>query len=380
MKDRYYPKRVNPKTMITHFSEMSKSVGLKKPAFRNLLLAILGVCVAKTFRINEIAARLPIVVATEKSKQKRLLRFLETPLPLGDIQRAYFVFSVGHLWRDEESRKRFLVDETDLIGGWKVIVAALPFRHRAIPVLWLLYKDEDIHSQKYKSHNEIIQHFCLKLYELAVSSAPKGGQFSPILVFNRGFARTHAVIKFLKDREIPFILRVCRNVGVRFQGSQKKLDAFENKLHGGVLYHTTLQIPVELYVRRNTPKDPMYLISNGVCGHHLYHCYKRRMQIEHGFRDIKSGFGFSKLILKKPTCQRVAVLWLLACLAYNLLFVNYEKSATRWAKNFNGRKSKRYSVITVITRIIRDLWHRECLLSFFAKLCFSRGDIYVRIH
>ena len=378
MKKRCYPKRVNPKPMLTHFSEMFKSVGLKKPAFRNLLLTILGVCVAKTFRINEIASGLPIVVKTEKSKQKRLLRFLETSLPLGNIQRAYFACVVGRLWPDGTSRKLFFVDETDLIGGWKAIVAAIAFRHRAIPVLWLLYKDKEIQHGKYKSHNEIIQKFCLKLYELAVSSAPKAGG-PPILVFDRGFARAQYVIKFLKDREIPFILRVCRNVGIRYQGSEKKLDDFENKFHASVLYHSRHQIPVELYVRRNTPKDPMYLISNGVCGHHLYHCYKRRMQIEHGFRDIKSRFGFGKLVLKKPTRQRVAVLWLLACLAYGLLFLSYEKAATRWAKAFNGRQ-KRYSVITVITRVIRDLWHREYLLSFFGNLRFSRGDIYLGIH
>ena len=186
MKKRCYPKRVNPKLMLTHFSEMFKSVGLKKPAFRNLLLTILGVCVAKTFRINEIASRLPIVVATEKSKQKRLLRFLETSLPLGDIQRAYFACVVGRLWPDETSRKLFLVDETDLIRGWKVIVAAIAFRHRAIPVLWLLYKDKEIQHGKYKSHNEIVQRFCLKLYELAVSSAPQAGRLEPILVLTGG--------------------------------------------------------------------------------------------------------------------------------------------------------------------------------------------------
>ncbi len=379
MKKRCYPKRVNPKLMLTHFSEMFKSVGLKKPAFRNLLLTILGVCVAKTFRINEIASRLPIVVATEKSKQKRLLRFLETSLPLGDIQRAYFACVVGRLWPDETSRKLFLVDETDLIRGWKVIVAAIAFRHRAIPVLWLLYKDKEIQHGKYKSHNEIVQRFCLKLYELAVSSAPQAGRLEPILVFDRGFARAQYVIKFLKDREIPFILRVCRTVGIRYQGSEKKLDDFENKFHASVLYHKRHQIPVELYVRRNNPKDPMYLISNGVCGHQLYQCYKRRMQIEHGFRDIKSRFGFGQLVLKKPTRQRVAILWLLACLAYALLFLSYEKAATRWAKAFNGRQ-KRYSVITVITRVIRDLWHREYLVSFFGNLCFSRDDIYLGIH
>ena len=378
MKKRCYPKRVNPKTMLTHFSEIFKPLGLKKPHFRNLLLSILGICVANTFRINEIASRLPIVVATEKSKQKRFLRFLETALPLGCIQRVYFTFVVRRLWRQKQARL-FLVDETDLISGWKAIVAAIAFRHRAIPVLWLIYKDEEIASGKYKSHNEIIQRFCLKLYQLASSTAPKAGP-PPILVFDRGFARAKYVIKFLKDREIPFILRICRNVDVRYQGSPKKLDDFRNKFYGRVLYHSRHQIPLELYVRRNgIQTDPMYLISNGVCGHHLYHCYKRRMQIEHGFRDIKSCFGFGKLVLKKPTRQRVAVLWLLACLAYGLLFLSYEKSATRWAKAYNGGQ-KQYSVITVITRIIRDSWHREYLVSFFANLRFSKGNILLGTH
>lgn len=377
MKDRYYPKRVNPKTMLTHFSEMFQSVGLKKPVFRNLLLAILGVCVAKTFRINEIASRLPIVVATEKSKQKRLLRFLETSLPIGGIQEAWFTFAVGHLWRHLRHRL-FLVDETDLVAGWKAIVGAIPFRQRAIPVLWLVYKDEEIHSGKYKSHNQIIQRFFLKLHQLGVARAPEADG-SPILVFDRGFARAEYVIKFLKDRKIAFILRVCRNVGIHSQGNEKKLDDFRNKFHASVLYHSRHQIPVELYVGRNTPKDPMYLISNGVCGHQLYHCDKRRMQIEHGFRDIKSCFGVGNLVLKKPTRQCVVVLWLLACLAYGLLFLSYEKAATRWAKALNGRQ-KRYSVITVITRVIRDLWHPEYLLAFFGNLCFSRGDIYLGIH
>ena len=377
MKKRTHPKRVNPKTMITHFSEIFKPVGLKNSSFRNLLLSVIAICVANTFRINEIASRLPILVESEKSKQKRLLRFLETSLPLGRIQEAWFTFTVEYLWRHLKHRL-FLVDETDLIAGWKTIVAAIPFRHRAIPVLWLVYKDEEIHSGKYKSHNEIIQRFCLKLHQLGVASAPEVGG-SPILVFDRGFARAEYVIKFLKDRKIAFILRVCRNVGIRHQGSEKKLDDFRNKFHASVLYHSSHQIPVELYVRRNTPKDPMYLISNGVCGHHLYHCYKRRMQIEHGFRDIKSCFGFGNLVLKKPTRQRVAVLWVLACLAYGLLFLSYEKSATRWAKAFNGRQ-KQYSVITVITRVIRDVWHREYLVSFFGNLRFSRGNIWLATH
>ena len=371
--NRYYPKRVNPRPMITHLREIVKPIGLKKPSFRNLLLIILAVCTAKTFRINEIASRLPLEVKTEKSKQKRLLRFLDTQLPLDCLQKAWLAFVIQWLRRLKTYRHFLvLVDETDLVGGWKAIVAAVAFRHRAIPVFWHIYKDEEIQSGKYKSHNEIIQEFCLTLYRFAVRCAPQVGEM-PILVFDRGFARAKYVIKFLKDQEIPFIMRVCRNVGIRYQGSLKKLDDLRNKFHGEVLYHATLQIPVELYVRRNNPKDPMYLISNHASGHHLYHCYKRRMQIEHGFRDIKTRFGFGELVLKKPTHQRVAVLWGLACLAYGVLFLSYEKSATRWAKAFNGNSQKRCSVITVIKRVISDIWHPGYLLSFFTEMR-CRGD------
>ena len=76
------PKWVYPKKMITHFSEVFKDVEVKITNLRNLLFVILAVVVAKTFRINAIATRLPIVVKKEKSKQQRLLRFLETPYPL----------------------------------------------------------------------------------------------------------------------------------------------------------------------------------------------------------------------------------------------------------------------------------------------------------
>ena len=72
-----YPKRANPETMITRFQEIVKSVDMKKPMLRNLLLVIIAISVEQTFRINEIASRLPVVVAREKSKQKRFLRFLE---------------------------------------------------------------------------------------------------------------------------------------------------------------------------------------------------------------------------------------------------------------------------------------------------------------
>ena len=98
------------------------------------------------------------------------------------------------------------------------------------------------------------------------------------------------------------------------------------------------------------------------------------MQIEHGFRDIKSCFGFRNLVLKNPTQTRVDVLWLCACLSYGLLFISYEKVAsTHWQKAHNSNNRKTLSVITIIKRVLTDLWNQHFLISFFTQIR-PRGD------
>ena len=370
MKSRCYPKRVNPKTMITHFHEIFKPAVLKETSLRNLLLVTIAVAVAKTFRINEIASRLPIDVKTEKSKQKRLLRFLEMPLPLEVLKQAWFGFVLRCLWATKQyQHPLILIDETDLPGGWKAIVAAVTFRNRAIPVFWLIYSNEQIQNNEYRSHNQNIQDFCLSVHQLTLAHAPKHGQ-TPVLVFDRGFARAKYVIEYLKANLIDFILRVCRNVGVYVNGSRKKLDDLENGDYPDVLYRTTYRIQLHLYVVRDKAfKDPMYLISNLFIGQQIHHCYKRRMQIEHGFRDIKSTFGFRNLVLKKANQSRIELLFFIAVLAYGLCFLSYEKSAARWAKAIDAKR-KIYAVIRVIKRVLCDVWTQQFLRTFFRKyLC-----------
>ena len=139
MKKRY-PKRVNPGTMITRFQDICKSIGLKKPTFRNLLFVLIAISVAKTFRINEIASRLPLVVAREKSKQKRFLCFLETPLPVDALKTALFAAVLTWFSKDAGADVYLLVDETDLIAGWKALVVSIRFRHRVIPLFWFIFR------------------------------------------------------------------------------------------------------------------------------------------------------------------------------------------------------------------------------------------------
>ena len=345
---------------------------MKKPTLRNLLFVVIAISVSQTFRINEIASCLPLDVGREKSKQKRFLRFLETPLPLDALKTAWFVSVLSRFSEAAGEHLYLLVDETKLIAGWKALVVAIPFRYRAIPVFWFIYKDQQIRDGLYKSHNEIIQYFCEFVYQKALRAV--SAHQRPVLVFDRGFARARYVIKFLKNRDILFVMRVPRHVGITLDGSPKKLDALEEGWYPRILYQMHEQIPLQLYIIRDeTFKDPMYLISNRLSGHQIHHCYKRRMQIEHGFRDIKSCFGFRNLTLKKPTQARIDILWFSACLAYGLIFISYEKAATHWEKAYNRNNRKTLSVITVIKRVLTDLWNQHFLISFFTERC-ARGD------
>ena len=368
MKGKHRTKRVNPTIMITTLTQIFKP-NLKKPALKNLILTVIAIALAKTFRINEIAFRLPVSVKSLKTKQKRLLRFLDSVFPIDAVRRHWLVFVLKSVCQNRKTRTLILIDETELIGGFKAIVAAVAFRHRAIPIYWHIYSDAEIREMKYKSHNEIIQHFCVTIYHQTKAALPK--TCKPVLIFDRGFARARYVIQFLKAQDIPFVMRVCRNVRITVLGDVKTLGQLDSSRgYPQILYHQTEQIQLNLYVVRDVRfSDPMYLISNHLNGVEIHRCYKRRMQIEHGFRDIKSCFGFGSLVLKKPTQSRINLLWLLAVLTYGLLFITYEKSASRWAKAFNS-KIKTYSLITVIKRVVSEAWVAWCLANdFMHPLC-----------
>ena len=315
---RYSRKRVHPRKIIAGFKEVFKGICVKKTSQRNFFLVVLAVSASRTFRIAELASRLPIAVEKEKSKQKRLLRFLDSPFPCESVMVAWLGYVVGCLWRSKRALQEALVliDETDLLGEWKALVASVSFRQRAIPIYWHIYKNAEISDGTYRSHNEIIQTFCVDL-DKQIAQATGGKVIVPVFVFDRGFARARYVIKFLDDRGITVVMRVARNVGVYVGGSLRKLDDLEAGAYSDILYHTTEALPLNLYVVRDEAHDdPMYLISNQVKGQQIHAYYKRRMQIEHGFRDIKSCFNFKDLVLKKTEKPRIELLFLIAVLTY----------------------------------------------------------------
>ena len=82
---------VHPRKIITGFRKVFNGVCIKKPTLRNFYLMLQAVCVAPSFRIQSIASHLPIRVKHDKSKQKRVLRFIDTYFPVAAVKGAWLV-------------------------------------------------------------------------------------------------------------------------------------------------------------------------------------------------------------------------------------------------------------------------------------------------
>ena len=183
------------------------------------------------------------------------------------------------------------------------------------------------------------------------------------------------MIKFLSDAGIKFVMRVPKNVGFEVDGTIQTLKEIPaTTLYPKIIYHRTEQIELSLYALIEASfEDPMLLISNHQTTEQIYRIYQQRMQIEEGFRDIKSCIGFRSLRLKKANKARLSLLWLIAIITYGVLFILYEKSGYRWAAKWNPSQ-KIYSLIEVIKRECSHLWRDFCLSPFFT-LPIVDGDI-----
>jgi len=202
-----------------------------------------------------------------------------------------------------------LVDGTDLIHKYKAFVAAIPYRKRAIPLGFKAYTNQQIRDMVYLSENDIIWEFLDLTYETIQKVFP-GRRV--IFIFDRGFA-DEKLISYLKHMGANHIMRVPRNCGIEAFEYRGKLSTFGRwGYFRNVSYHLGKPIQMNLLCAENDrdKDDPVFLVSDMDDLIALIH--RKRTQIEEGFRDMKSLFGFKHLVLKKATQQRIEILsfWL----------------------------------------------------------------------
>jgi len=64
------------------------------------------------------------------------------------------------------------------------------------------------------------------------------------------------------------------------------------------------------------------------------------MKIDEAFCDLKSLFGFRRLVLTDNSPERIELLWLLGVMSIGLSLLLDEKSGYRWAKHQNDPRKR----------------------------------------
>ena len=348
--------QVDPVRIVSAIEENFKDE-LSKPKLRNLILTSIAIGKTEKLRINEIAKNLPVDVKHKKSKQTRLMRFLDGYLPLDGITFSWTVLVLQRVYKQHTHKIMVLVDEVDLIDDYKALVAAVPFRNRAIPIVFKIFTNQQIRDLVYRSKNWVIWNFMDQVHEtIQKVFSDMSWDREAVFIFDRGFADVK-LMKYLDFMGAKFIIRARKNTGIVVDGDVSKLGEFGQwGYFRNVLYHSQERIAVNLFCAEDDSDedDPVFIVSNINDGIGLL--YRLRMRIEEAFRDMKSLFGFKHLVLKDTEQPRVERILMLVIIGMGLLFLLFEKSGYRWSRYYNTSCRKEYSLIHVIADRIRVSW------------------------
>jgi hypothetical protein len=215
-------------------------------------------------------------------------------------------------------RKRLLVsiDWVEL-RQLHCLVLAARLRGRALPLLWAVYRDEEL----FRSQNNL-EYGLLRLLRTMVPS-----QTQVVILGDRGFGRTE-MARECQKLGFDYILRIRPDVYVRHpsftgklldlplrRGTQRMLRNVAYRKERSVTQH----VGVLWAADRN---EPWFLATNlpRLGAQTLSRIYGRRMTIEEYFRDTKSkrnGFALRLTLIRCP--KRVERMLLVLALAYWLL-------------------------------------------------------------
>ena len=94
---------------------------------------------------------MPVDVKKQKSKQTRLLRFLDNQLPLDGMMFSWARFALEGICGKNDDAIIILIDGINLMYNYKAFVAAIPFRKRAISIAFKVYTNQQIKDMLYLS-------------------------------------------------------------------------------------------------------------------------------------------------------------------------------------------------------------------------------------
>lgn len=238
-----------------------------------------------------------------------------------------------------------LIDVTALSDRWLVLQVSIPWQRRALPVWRVVYPASDAEGAQpaaVKAALERLKHHL------------PGAQDLYVVVMDRGFP-SHLLIRYLQQEGWRFVLRVPGTWRVQHpQHTGQLRDARASGLENGapvLLTGARLGYPGKGRKRHSRANvvlfrglghaEAWFLITSDANAVEAVAMYRRRMQIEQEFRDLKGPFGLDALAAWEDL-QRVAcfLAWV-AVYEWRLAFlwVTHQLEAFREELRVAGRLS-----------------------------------------
>ncbi len=102
---------------------------------RSFVWLLIGLCLAQSVHISKIGKKIP-GAATNKSKERRMLRILDNPAIRVRSWYAPWIMTVLESIVAHDLPVRLLVDGSKVGFGHQLLMVAVAYRRRAIPVAW----------------------------------------------------------------------------------------------------------------------------------------------------------------------------------------------------------------------------------------------------
>ena len=215
------------------------------------------------------------------------------------------------------------MDWTTLPGNIQCLMIAIPFKGRAIPLLWHILFHSDIKD----SQNLIEERLIARLINLVKEVSPDK---KLLLTADRGFGRA-TLFQFLLKKNILFVIRVKGDVTVRTQkGKRMSLRTLGKTLtenipvwyekityrSDGLVTGVHLAAVVAPPETEGKDPDPWFLVTNVQKKETTIARYEERFHIEEWFKDFKHQLGIASL--QTRNLMRVRRLVLVASISYGI--------------------------------------------------------------
>jgi hypothetical protein len=329
--------------LLPFFKEIAPT--WRKTQLVNLALLASALFQKRRFLLSELARAYPIPARRKVSKPKhglvyrvkRLWRFLDNDRLDEDGLMQRLIRLSYSACRTPGTILPILVDLT-YFDPFAVLSASIPQGGRALPIAWRTFF-RNLEGERELSQNLIIDNVLKKMTSFIAPGV------EPVIIADREFARA-SLFRFLKTLNSHFVIRIDAETWVLHPQYTGPLGSIGIRSGGrriwlsGALYGKEEQEPINLLAVWEVGQKEPWLIATDLDDPKLVErLYRKRMKIEHGFRDWKHHLRLkgtpkvkSAKHLNRLLTGVVVLYWYLCLLGTRLNRKEHRAEVTCWGR------------------------------------------------